>query len=289
MTRLRPLTSADTAALTELFSDPELSRFHPFDLTKPDQVAAMQGRWLAYDGPRDTGVWVIEHDGAVAGAGHLRVSNELSGGVLECGWYIARAHWGTGVTKEAARQIIAKAGNRSVFALVHEDNLRGRRFTERLGFLDVGGGQHHGGPHRVMVRLPRTSGVHHVELWVADLAAAEKSFGWLFGELGWHEYQRWDRGVSWRHGDSYVVVEDSPARAGERHDRMAPGINHLALHAGTPADVDRIAAAAPDHGWSLMFADRHPHAGGQDHYAAYLENTDGFEVELVGDAPGHLA
>ena len=23
------------------------------------------------------------------------------------------------------------------------------------------------------------------------------------------------------------------------------------------------------------------HAGGQDHYAAYLANTDGFEVELV--------
>jgi hypothetical protein len=30
-----------------------------------------------------------------------------------------------------------------------------------------------------------------------------------------------------------------------------------------------------------MFPDRHPHAGGQDHYAAYLENADAFEIELV--------
>jgi hypothetical protein len=30
-----------------------------------------------------------------------------------------------------------------------------------------------------------------------------------------------------------------------------------------------------------MFADRHPHAGGEGHYAAYLENADGFEAELV--------
>jgi hypothetical protein len=30
-----------------------------------------------------------------------------------------------------------------------------------------------------------------------------------------------------------------------------------------------------------MFAHRHPHAGGPGHYAAYLENEDGFEVELV--------
>lgn len=30
-----------------------------------------------------------------------------------------------------------------------------------------------------------------------------------------------------------------------------------------------------------MFADRHPHAGGTEHIAGYLENADGFEVELV--------
>jgi hypothetical protein len=34
-----------------------------------------------------------------------------------------------------------------------------------------------------------------------------------------------------------------------------------------------------------MFADAHPHAGGPNHYAAYLENPDGFEVELVAAAP----
>jgi len=34
-----------------------------------------------------------------------------------------------------------------------------------------------------------------------------------------------------------------------------------------------------------MFADRHPYAGGPDHYAAYLESGEGFEVELVADGP----
>jgi hypothetical protein len=36
----------------------------------------------------------------------------------------------------------------------------------------------------------------------------------------------------------------------------------------------------------LMFADMHPHAGGTDHYAAYLANTDDYEVELVANEPG---
>jgi len=30
-----------------------------------------------------------------------------------------------------------------------------------------------------------------------------------------------------------------------------------------------------------MFGDRHPYAGGPEHYAAYLEDADGFEVEVV--------
>jgi RimJ/RimL family protein N-acetyltransferase/catechol 2,3-dioxygenase-like lactoylglutathione lyase family enzyme len=281
---VRPIEERDTDGLIKLFAEPELSRFHSRDLTQPDQVREMAASWRAYEGPRGTGIQIVERDGRVAGTGHLRISTELPGDVLECGWYIAREHWGTGLAREVATELLTTglAMKGAVFAVIDEDNARARRFAESLGFLDVGGGEHYGAPHRVLVALPtKPSGVHHVELWVADLAAAEKTFGWLFGELGWYEYQRWERGVSWRHGDSYVVVEDSPARTGDRHERTAPGINHLALHAGSRADVDRITKAAADHGWRLMFADRHPHAGGSDHYAAYLENADGFEVELV--------
>jgi catechol 2,3-dioxygenase-like lactoylglutathione lyase family enzyme len=79
-----------------------------------------------------------------------------------------------------------------------------------------------------------------------------------------------------------VVVEESPALApGAVHDRLRPGLNHLAFHAGPPEEVDRLAAEAPAHGWTPLFADRYPHAGGAAHYAAYLEDADAFEVELV--------
>jgi RimJ/RimL family protein N-acetyltransferase len=283
---MRPIEERDTDALVELFADPELSRFHPRDLTRADQVREIAARWRAYQGPAGTGVQVIERDGRLVGVAHLRVSTSFPGDVLECGWYIAREYWGTGLAREVATTLRATglALRGAVLAVIHEDNTRARRFTERLGFLDVGGGEdeYYGGAYRVLLALPdKPSGVHHVELWVADLASAEKTFGWLFRELRWHEYQRWDRGVSWRYGDSYVVVEDSPARTGDRHERTAPGVNHLALHAGSRADVDRITAEAPAHGWRVMFGDRYPHAGGPEHYAAYLENDDGFEVELV--------
>ncbi|MFC9704087.1 hypothetical protein ACFTWD_25705 [Streptomyces sp. NPDC056943] len=62
-------------------------------------------------------------------------------------------------------------------------------------------------------------------------------------------------------------------------------LHHVELWVGDRSAVDRLAADAPTHGWRLMFADRHPYAGGEGHYAAYLENADGFEVELVADTP----
>ena len=123
--------------------------------------------------------------------------------------------------------------------------------------------------------------LHHVELWVPDLPRAVAEWGWLLERLGWAPYQEWERGRSWRRGETYVVVERSEALSGDRHDRMRPGLNHLAFHAGSRAEVDALAQAAPARGWQPLFPERYPYAGGPDHYAAYLINSDGFEVELV--------
>jgi catechol 2,3-dioxygenase-like lactoylglutathione lyase family enzyme len=128
--------------------------------------------------------------------------------------------------------------------------------------------------------------LHHVELWVPDLPGAVGPWGWLLGELGWEQFQDWPAGRSWRHGDVYLVLEQSPALTGDVHDRKAPGLNHLAFTAAGRDEVDRLTADAPGHGWSLLFADRHPHAGGPDTYAAYLEDNWGYEVEIQSEPPG---
>ncbi|MFI6662237.1 VOC family protein [Streptomyces sp. NPDC050523] len=123
--------------------------------------------------------------------------------------------------------------------------------------------------------------LHHVELWVPDLDRAAASLGRLLEQLGYALFRSWDGGRSWRLGPTYVVVEQSPALTAERYDRCRPGLNHLAFHVEDAAVVEELAADAVRHGWRLMFPERHPYAGGERHYAAYLENDDGFEVELV--------
>jgi catechol 2,3-dioxygenase-like lactoylglutathione lyase family enzyme len=123
--------------------------------------------------------------------------------------------------------------------------------------------------------------VHHIELWVPDLAAARPTWSWLFGRLGYAPFQEWEHGRSWRLGDGYVVLEESPAMRGDPHDRLRPGLNHLAFYVRSRAALDEIVSDAARHGWRLLFPERHPYAGGPQHYAAYLEDAHGFEVELV--------
>jgi catechol 2,3-dioxygenase-like lactoylglutathione lyase family enzyme len=104
--------------------------------------------------------------------------------------------------------------------------------------------------------LAGTGMLHHIELWVPDLTRAEDSWGWMLEKLGYRVYQEWPEGCR-------------------------PGLNHLAFHVSSREELDEVVLHAPDHGWRLLYTDRHPFAGGDDHYAAYLENRDGYEVELV--------
>ena len=117
-------------------------------------------------------------------------------------------------------------------------------------------------------------GLHHVELWVEDLAASTATLGWLLERLGWSPYQVWEHGRSWLLGTTYVVVEQSPARAAGGHDRMRPGLNHLAFHVTAP---EPVVAEALDRGWSVRVR-----AGA----AVHLVDPQGFEVELTSAPAG---
>ena len=144
-----------------------------------------------------------------------------------------------------------------------------------------------GGPNLTTVdeaagqTAPTTGTLHHVELWVPDIGRAVVGWGWLLDALGYRQFQDWPGGRSWRHGTTYIVVEQSPDLTADRHDRCRPGLNHLAFHVMGRSTVDQLVNEAANHGWFLMYPADHPYAGGSDNYAAYLSNEDGYEVELV--------
>jgi catechol-2,3-dioxygenase len=130
--------------------------------------------------------------------------------------------------------------------------------------------------------VTRRGRLHHIEVWAED----DGSWAWLLGRLGYTVESTWATGASWVNGDAYLVLESGPDHVRGRHDRLRTGLNHLAFRVDDRADLDAVVAEAAGHGWTLMFADRHPHAGGPDSCAGYLENAAGFEIELVAEQVG---
>jgi catechol 2,3-dioxygenase-like lactoylglutathione lyase family enzyme len=123
--------------------------------------------------------------------------------------------------------------------------------------------------------------LHHLTLWVPDLERAEPSWRWLLGELGYALDRSLERVLLFRHSNGFALVLEQSADMvpGMLHSRLRPGLNHVAFTLESAAALGKIVAAAGDHGWSTMAGDHHPIAGGAD--VAYLEDRDGFEVELV--------
>jgi len=137
----------------------------------------------------------------------------------------------------------------------------------------------------MVVSMP--AAVHHIELWVPDLQSARPRWHWLLTSLGWLDHQDWSGGHSWRAADgSYLVIEESPDLTARTHERTRPGLNHLALWARDESAVDALVGDAAERGWALLFADSHPYAGGPGHYAAFLSDSDGYEVEIVAGPAG---
>lgn len=109
------------------------------------------------------------------------------------------------------------------------------------------------------------------------------SFDWLMKSIGWQaEYDpAWPTGRIWRHPEGmYVVLEQSPDVSGA-HERTRAGLNHLAFCVKDRSELDALRAECVKHGWQELFADQYPHAGGPQHTALFLEDAEGFEVELV--------
>ncbi len=123
--------------------------------------------------------------------------------------------------------------------------------------------------------------LHHIELYVSDLERSLLFWRWLLTELGYEHYERWERGESWKLGDAYIVfVQVVHDFADIPYDRRRVGMNHLAFHAGSRDDVDRIAREVTRRGCRLLYQDRYPT---DEYYAIYFEDPDGIKVEVIAE------
>lgn len=126
------------------------------------------------------------------------------------------------------------------------------------------------------------SSLHHLEIYVSDLQKSHAFWSWFLFELGYAPYQAWSEGFSYKLDDFYLVfVQVEPAYLEDGYHRKRIGLNHIAFHAQSRAEVDRMTYLIQTKGMTLLYPERHPYAGGSDYYALFFEDPDRIKVEFV--------
>ncbi|MCJ8011244.1 VOC family protein [Paenibacillus sp. KQZ6P-2] len=124
--------------------------------------------------------------------------------------------------------------------------------------------------------------LHHVEINVSDLKRSREFWEWFLTGLGYVIFQEWEQGFSFKFGPTYLVFVQTEERfLDTAYHRKATGLNHLAFHAKSPAQVNEMAAALKQKGISVLYEDKYPYAGGPEHYAVFFEDPDRIKVELA--------
>lgn len=154
---LRPMTLADVAAVVAV-QEPGavagLGAIFPQD-THPFPRETIASRWREEISAPEIDCLLVLRAAEVAGFAATRGDELLHFG-------IAVEHWGTGLAQAAHDAVLDRmrsSGTTRAWLRVFEQNRRGRRFYERLGWHEAGAREHSSfPPHPVLVRYERGLG-----------------------------------------------------------------------------------------------------------------------------------
>ncbi|MBM6628542.1 VOC family protein [Mammaliicoccus vitulinus] len=126
--------------------------------------------------------------------------------------------------------------------------------------------------------------IHHLEIYVDDLIKTRNFYEELLKTLGYQLYQEWENGFSFKLKGVYIVfvkVEEEYKEYDYHRKRI--GLNHLAFGVKNKSEVDTITNVLINKGISILYKDKHPYAGGPEHYAVYFEDPNRIKLEIVSE------
>ncbi len=128
--------------------------------------------------------------------------------------------------------------------------------------------------------------VHHVDLSIRNIAAAEPLYDLVLRHIGYVKGKPYpDGGGEWDlpDGSSVGIRPTTGAHAERAHDRYSSGLHHLAWRAQSRADVDELHAKLVAHGAEILDAPaEYPkYNRGRGYYAVFFADPDGLKLEYV--------
>lgn len=124
--------------------------------------------------------------------------------------------------------------------------------------------------------------LHHIEIWVADLDQTIKFWGWILEFLGYQIYQKWEKGISFRLGKTYLSFEQvSSVNNDIPYSRMRSGLNHLAFYLDNLDQLHNLVSKLARKNISLLYQDQKQYRYNDKTKVIYIEDPEGFELEFV--------
>ena len=126
--------------------------------------------------------------------------------------------------------------------------------------------------------------LHHVEIYVSNIAVSHAFWKNILARVGWEESGSWGEGVSLANGEEAYLTFVQVAQNHQlpKYHRCAVGLNHLAFKVQTRAQVDALRQFCLDSNIPILYDDKYPFAnGGEDYYALFVEDPDRIKVEFV--------
>ena len=128
--------------------------------------------------------------------------------------------------------------------------------------------------------------VHHVDLSIRNIAAAEPLYDLVLAHIGYVKGKPYpDGGGEWDlpDGTSFGIRPTEGGNAERTHDRYSSGLHHMAWSALDRADVDALYAKLAAFGATILDppADYPQYNQGRGYYAVFFADPDGLKLEYV--------
>ena len=129
--------------------------------------------------------------------------------------------------------------------------------------------------------------IHHLDLTVKDQWVSCDFYDAVLGFMGYRRVREDKRGFDWELTSpggifaSVGVAKAEGAGRGRAHDRYSPGLHHVAWHAESRADVDRLYEFLLRIGATVLDPPADYPAYGDGYYAVFFSDPDGLKLEFV--------